>query len=133
MYCGKGCGWNCTHTSCYHAAFTSNPASFPSALPVTHLYHPRIEKEQYHTRLIPHTSNNSPVAHSSIVSSSNSMLSLDKSKLLAICEQHEHVVAHPTVAAFLCDLKNLLNYDGGPGLVITHPSFLIQIFLIYLT
>ena len=48
-------------------------------------------------------------AHSSTVPSSNHMVSLNKNKLLAVCECHEHAVADPTVTAFLSDLKKLLN------------------------
>ena len=46
---------------------------------------------------------------------------------MSVCEHHERSVTDPTVAAFLSNIKKLLNKDGGPGLVITHlhhPGFL---------
>jgi len=73
------------------------------------------------------------VGHPSTGLSSNGLVSLDKDKLLAVCECHEHVVADPRVTTFLSDLKKLLNYDGGPGLVVTHLSIIIQDFLIILS
>ena len=108
MHCNKGCGWNCTHTSGFHSAFTSNPSSFPAALPASHPYHQKIAKE-HHQGLPPPPPNVLPVNHTSIGSSSNEFVSLDWSKLLAVCEHHERAVADPTVAAFLSDLKKLLN------------------------
>ena len=108
MHCSKGCGWNCTHTSGFHAAFTSNPSSFPAALPVTHPYHQKITKE-HHQGLPPSPPNVLPVNHTSAGPSSNGLISLDKGKLLAVCEHHKQAVADPTVAAFLSDLKKLLN------------------------
>lgn len=88
-------------------------SSFPSpVLPATHPYHKKIAKEQHQKGYIPPTSYVSPAAHSSISivsSSSNSMVTLDKSKLLAVCEHREHDVANATVATFLSDIKKLLN------------------------
>ena len=46
MLCNKGCGWNRTHTTGFHAAFTPNPSFFPAALPAAHPYHQNIAKEQ---------------------------------------------------------------------------------------
>ncbi len=48
-------------------------------------------------------------APASINSSNNGVVPLDKSKLLAVCEHHEQAVTDPTVAAFLSNLKKLLN------------------------
>jgi hypothetical protein len=47
MYCGKAngkdangngikCGWNCTHTSGFHAEAKKNPAAYPAKLPNKH-------------------------------------------------------------------------------------------------
>jgi hypothetical protein len=107
MFC-KSCGWNCTHSSGFHAAFSSNPSSFPAALPATHPYHQQIAKEQRQ---------NLPVPPPTIPSATNpctgpntlGMVSIDKAKLLDVCERHERMVADPTVAAFLSDLKKMLN------------------------
>jgi hypothetical protein len=132
MHCSKGCGWNCTHTSGFHSVFTSNPSSFPAALPATHPYHQKIAKE-HHQGLPPSLPNVLPINHTSTGPSSNGLISLHKGKLLAICEHHERAVADPTGASFLSDLKKLFNYDGGPGLVITHLSYIIQDFLIILS
>ena len=108
MHCSKGCGWNCTHTFGFHSAFTSNPSSFPAALPASHPYHQKIAKEQQQRFLLP-PPNAIPANHTSTGTSSNGFVSLDRSKLLAVCEHHERAVADPTVAAFLSDLKKLLN------------------------
>jgi hypothetical protein len=108
MYCNKGCGWNCTHTSSFHSTFTSNWSSVPSALPATQPYHQKIAKEE--RKGLPSTFPNIPlVNHHSTVLSSNGLVILDKNKLLTVCEHHEHAVTHPTVAAFLSDLKKMLN------------------------
>jgi len=109
MYCSKGCRWNCTHTSGFHAAFTSNPSSFPSALPPTHPYHQRIAKEQRQAGLVSSPSLAASPATASIGSANSATFPIDKSKLLTVCEHHERVVTNPTVAAFLSDLKKLLN------------------------
>ena len=109
MFCSKGCGWNCTHTSGFHAAFTSNPSSFPSALPATHPYHQKIAKEQRQAGIVSSPSLAASSASPSINSSNSGVVPLDKRKLLAVCEHHERAVTDPTVAAFLSDLKKLLN------------------------
>ena len=108
MHCNKGCGWNYTHTSGFYSAFTSNPSSFFAALPASHSYHQKIAKEQ-HERVPLTPPNVLPMNHTSTGPSSNGFVSLDRSKFLAICEHHEKAVADPTVAAFLSDLKKLLN------------------------
>jgi hypothetical protein len=109
MFCSKGCGWNCTHTSGFHAAFTSNPSSFPSALPATHPYHQKIAKEKRQAGIVSSPSLAASSAPASVNSSNSGVVPLDKSKLLAVCEHHERAVIDPTVAAFLSDLKKLLN------------------------
>jgi hypothetical protein len=107
MFC-KSCGWNCTHSSGFHAAFSSNPSAFPSALPATHPYHQRIAKEQRQT-LPPPLPTLPPVANPTTGPNTLGMVSIDKTKLLAVCDRHERMVADPTVAAFLSDLKKMLN------------------------
>ena len=47
---------------------------------------------------------------------------------MVICEHLEHVMADPTVTVFSSDLKKLLNYEGGPGLVVAHVSFSLRVF-----
>ncbi len=108
MHCSKGWGWNYTHTSGFHSAFTSNPSSFRAALPASHPYHQKIAKE-HQQGLPPIPPNVLPVNHTSTGPSSNGFVLLDRSKLLVICEHHERAVADLTVAAFLSDLKKLLN------------------------
>ncbi len=72
MHCSKGCGWNYTHTSGFHSAFTSNPSSFPAALPASHPYHQKIAKE-HHKGLPPSPPNVLPMNHTSAVPSSNEL------------------------------------------------------------
>jgi hypothetical protein len=103
MLCNKGCGWNCTHTTGFHSAFTANPSSFPAALPAAHPYHQKLAKEQHSQPPPP------PPAISSVNQASAGSSPLDKKKLVALCEQHERMVTDPTVAAFLSDFKKMLN------------------------
>lgn len=50
MHCGKvnrdgnKCGWNCTHTTKYHAKFVKNPSAFPNALPKGHPIWAKLER-----------------------------------------------------------------------------------------
>ena len=55
MYCGKAngkdangngikCGWNCTHTSGYHADAKKSPAAYPSKLPDNHPIWTKVQK-----------------------------------------------------------------------------------------
>ena len=85
-----------------------NPSSFPSALPATHPYHQRIAKEQ-RQNLPPPPPTVPPSTSPSTGPNTLGMVSIDKSKLLDICERHERMVADSTVAAFLSDLKKMLN------------------------
>ena len=87
MFC-KSCGWNCTHSSGFHAAFSSNPSAFPSALPATHPYNQQIAKEQCQT-LPPPRPTLPPVANPSTGPNTLGMVSIDKTKLLAVCDHHE--------------------------------------------
>ena len=48
MLCNKGCGWNTTHTTGFHAAFIANPSACPDALPPTHPFHQKVTKELCH-------------------------------------------------------------------------------------
>jgi hypothetical protein len=50
-----------------------------------------------------------PVANPSTGPNTLGMVSITKTMLLAVCEHHERMVADPTVAAFLSDLKKMLN------------------------
>jgi hypothetical protein len=107
MFC-RSCGWNCTHSSGFHAAFSSNPSSFPSALPATHPYNQQIAKEQRQNLPAPPPTIPS-AANPSTGPNTLGMVSIDKAKLLDVCEHHERMVADPTVAALLSDLKKMLN------------------------
>jgi hypothetical protein len=103
MLCNKGCGWNRTHTTGFHAAFTPNPSFFPAALPAAHPYHQNIAKEQ--NKFLPRPMPGIPPVNQASTGSSY----LDEKKLVALCEHHERMVTDPTVAAFLSDFKKMLN------------------------
>jgi hypothetical protein len=75
-------------------------------LPVTHPYNQRIAKEQQHG--LPQPPPSVPSVNGPSTSFSNNG-SLNKNKLVALCEHHEHMVTNPTVADFLSDFKKMLN------------------------
>jgi len=86
MHCSMGCGWNCTHTTGFHAAFASYQSIYHAALPVSHPYHQRIAEEQCQGLSQPPPSVPSVNQPSTSLGNNGS---LDKSKLVALSEHHE--------------------------------------------
>eukprot|EP00956_Cyclotella_meneghiniana_P039536 scaffold173548_cov23-Cyclotella_meneghiniana.AAC.1 len=121
MVCNKGCGWNTTHTTKYHGAFTPNPSAYPTALPSTHPYHLKVAKDNHG---VSPTISPSTSPSSSCPLTSN-LITIDKAKWMALCDHHERNVTDPSLASFFSLLQSQesvkLRRLAWPG---HHPPYL---------